>query len=74
MALFGGISEGLSERYILKELQLVIPRIIQVKCDNKSSIVIFKNPIQHDMTNHIEIDKYFYKEMIDMSIIYPISP
>jgi len=38
-------------------------------CDNKSAIGIVDNPIQHDMTKHIEIDQHFIKEKLDNGLI-----
>jgi len=71
-ALVDGISKGLWVRLILQELQLFQPVTIQVKCDNKSAIAILNNPVQHERTKHIEIDKHFFKEKIDMGIINPV--
>ncbi|XP_024030615.1 uncharacterized protein LOC112094295 [Morus notabilis] len=34
-------------------------------CDNKSAINIAHNPIQHDRTKHIEIDRHFIKEKLE---------
>jgi hypothetical protein len=34
-------------------------------CDNKAAINIANNPIQHDRTKHVEIDRHFIKEKID---------
>jgi hypothetical protein len=34
-------------------------------CDNKSSINIANNPVQHDRTKHVEIDHFFIRERID---------
>ncbi|RVW46001.1 Retrovirus-related Pol polyprotein from transposon RE1 [Vitis vinifera] len=35
---------------------------MKLYCDNKSAINIAHNPIQHDRTKHIEIDRHFIKE------------
>ena len=37
-------------------------------CDNKSAINIAHNPIQHDRTKHIEIDKHFIKEKLEEGV------
>ena len=39
-------------------------------CDNKSAISIAHNPMQHDRTKHIEVDRHFIKEKLDSGLIY----
>ena len=34
-------------------------------CDNKAAISIAKNPVHHDWTKHVEIDRHFIKEKLD---------
>lgn len=34
-------------------------------CDNKSAINIIHNPVQHDCTEHIEVERHFIKEKLD---------
>jgi len=31
-------------------------------CDNKAPIDISQNPIQHDRTKHVEVDRHFIKQ------------
>ncbi|RDX82675.1 Copia protein, partial [Mucuna pruriens] len=38
-------------------------------CDNNSAISIAHNPVQHDRTKHIEIDRHFIKEKLDSGLI-----
>ena len=37
--------------------------------DNKSTISIAHNPMQHNRMKHIEIDKHFMKEKLDNGLI-----
>ena len=42
---------------------------IKLYCDNKSSISIAHNPVQHNKTKHIEIDRHFIKEKLEARLI-----
>lgn len=70
---FRGIVKGITEilwiRKLLLELGLAIPSPAYLKCDNKASISISENPVQHDRTKHIEIDRHFIREKLDDGVI-----
>ena len=42
---------------------------IEVLCDNQLAIAIAKNPVHHDWTNHVEIDRHFISEKIENNVI-----
>ena len=42
---------------------------MKLYCDNKSTINIAHNPIQHDRTKHIEIDRHFIKEKLEEGVV-----
>ena len=42
---------------------------IKLYCDNQSAIAIVKNPIQHDRTKHMEINRHYIAENINRGII-----
>ncbi|KAM1108784.1 hypothetical protein ACFX13_005484 [Malus domestica] len=42
---------------------------MKLHCDNKAAIEIAHNPVQHDRTKHVEIDRHFIKEKLDAGII-----
>ena len=37
--------------------------------DNKAAIAIANNPIQHDRTKHVEVDRHFIKDHLNQGII-----
>ena len=41
----------------------------QLMCDNKAAIRISENPVQHDRTKHVEVDRHFIKEKLEGGII-----
>ena len=41
----------------------------QLLCDNKAAISISENPIQHDRTKHVEVNKHFIKEKLEAGLI-----
>lgn len=49
----------------MEELKLSSPTPIKVYWDNKATISIAHNPVLHDRTKHVEVDKHFIKEKID---------
>ncbi|GMP81639.1 hypothetical protein CsSME_00036279 [Camellia sinensis var. sinensis] len=64
-----GICEVMWIKRILEELKLSHPTPMKVYCDNKAAIAIAHNPVLHDRTKHIEVDKHFIKEKINAGII-----
>ena len=38
-------------------------------CDNKAAINISLNPVQHDRTKHVEMDRHFIKEKVEEGTI-----
>lgn len=70
---FRGMSKGLCEllwlRKLMNELKCGPKEEMQLHCDNKSAIEIAHNPVQHDRTKHIEIDRHFIKQNLEEKII-----
>ena len=64
-----GICELMWVKSLLKELQVDIEELMRLHCDNKASISITYNPVQHNHTKHVEVDRHFIKEKIDNSLI-----
>ena len=42
---------------------------MKVFCDNKAAIAIAHNPILHDRTKHVEVDKHFMMEKLEEGLI-----
>jgi len=42
---------------------------MQLYCNNKSTMSIAHNPIKHDKTKYIEIDKHFIKDNLDRGLV-----
>ncbi|XP_071713263.1 uncharacterized protein [Rutidosis leptorrhynchoides] len=70
---FRGIARGVTEALWIRKLLTEIgfpPKVpIKIMCDNEAAIAISENPVQHDRTKHIEIDRYFIKEKLETEII-----
>ena len=38
-------------------------------CDNQATWEIANNPVQHDRTKHVEVDRHFIKEKLDVKLV-----
>ena len=63
------IYELLWLKIILEDLRIKSDNPMRLYCDNKSAISIAHNPVQHDRTKHIEVDRHFIKEKLDCGLI-----
>ncbi|PRQ35370.1 putative RNA-directed DNA polymerase [Rosa chinensis] len=76
---YKGMARGLCEllwlRNLLRDLGFRQEKAMQLYCDNKATIEIAHNPVQHDRTKHVEVDRHFIKEKLDGQIImFPFVP
>ena len=65
-----GICEVLWVQKVVQELYAKIDMPLRLYCDNKAAISIAHNPVQHDRTKHIEVDRHFIKDKLDSGLIY----
>ncbi|KAH9726803.1 hypothetical protein KPL70_008430 [Citrus sinensis] len=70
---FRGMAQGVCEmlwiKNILKDLGIDYAKPMNLKCDSKAAIEIAQNPVQHDRTKHVEVDRHFIKEKLDEKTI-----
>ena len=64
-----GICELLWLKIILDDLKIKWETPMKLYCDNKSAINIAHNPVQHDRTKHVEVDRHFIKEKLESGLI-----
>lgn len=60
-----GLCETLWLKNLLNELRQTIQEPLKLYCDNKAAISISHNPVHHDRTKHVEVDRHFIKEKIE---------
>ena len=63
------ICELLWLKIILEDLKITWETPMRLYCNNMSAINIAHNPVQHDRTKHIEVDRHFIKEKLDSGLI-----
>jgi hypothetical protein len=63
-AIAKGVCELLRLRKLMRELRLFGKKPLSLFSDSKAAIGITHNPIQHDRTKHVEIDRHFIKEKL----------
>lgn len=60
-----GLCEALWLQSLLKDLGYPAKESIKLFCDNKAACDIAHNPVQHDRTKHVEVDRFFIKEKLE---------
>lgn len=59
----------------LVDLKQQLRTPIKLYYDNKAAISLTHNPVQHDRTKHVEIDRHFIKEkLVEGIICIPLLP
>ncbi|CAL9000344.1 unnamed protein product [Prunus brigantina] len=63
------VSEALKDpKKLLTELGYKPTSTINLFCDNKAAIAIAQNPVQHDRTKHVEVDRHFIKQKLEAKV------
>ncbi|CAM8957299.1 unnamed protein product [Rhodiola kirilowii] len=69
------VCELLWLKSLLHDLGIELTSPMKLYCDNKAANDISQNPVQHDRTKHVEVDRHFIKEKLDANIItFPFVP
>ena len=68
-AVANGVCEGMWITRVLQELRISTQFPIKMWCDSMAAIQMINNPIHHDRTKHVKIDRHFIKEKIESKII-----
>ena len=63
------LSEMIWMKNLMAELKLLRNNTMVLNCDNISAMNIANNPVHHDRTKHIEIDRFFIKEKLDSNTL-----
>ena len=56
-------------KQIVQNLGLRYPEPLVMHCDNKVAIAITNNPVQHDRTKYVEVDRHFIKDHLNQRTI-----
>ncbi|CAN6579818.1 unnamed protein product [Malus baccata var. baccata] len=64
-----GICELLWLRILLIEIGFKPELSMVLYCDNQAVREIANNPVKHDRTKHVEVDRHFIKEKLDVKMI-----
>ncbi|GAV80940.1 hypothetical protein CFOL_v3_24399 [Cephalotus follicularis] len=68
-AMAHGVCELIWLKRLLNDLEITHESSMRLFCDNKAAINIAHNPVQHERTKHIKIDRFFIREKLDQNII-----
>ncbi|KAK4400851.1 hypothetical protein Sango_1191200 [Sesamum angolense] len=72
-AKYRGMAKAICEllwiRNLIQELNVKQNKPIKLYCDSKATCDIAHNPIQHDRTKHVGIERHFIKEKLEVKVI-----
>ena len=53
----------------MAELHSPLAKSTLVYCDNVSAVYLSTNPVQHQRTNHVEIDLHFVRDRVAIGVV-----
>ncbi|CAI0447948.1 unnamed protein product [Linum tenue] len=68
-ALALGIQEAMWIQRVLKELNLPGQEKVQMYTDSQAALSIVKNPVHHDRTKHVEIDRHLISKKVEYGVV-----
>lgn len=63
------VCELLWRRMLLSEIDFPPKKVMELYCDNQAVRETTNNPVQHDKTKHVEVDRHFIKEKLANKLI-----
>ena len=67
-AVTNGVAEASWLRQLLAELHSPLAKSTLVYCDNVSAVYLSTNPVQHQLTKHVEIDLHFVRDRVAINL------
>jgi len=64
-SMVSGLCEVMWLKILLTEIQLYDRTPPQLYCDNQATINMVNNPVHHDRTKHVGIDRHFIREKLE---------
>lgn len=64
-----GVCELLWIKRIMRDLNFEVKESMRLHCDNQAAVKIANNPVLHDRTKHVEIDRHFIKDHLEKGTI-----
>lgn len=63
------VFELLWVKLVLRGLGFSVNKTMNLYCDNQAAVKIANNPVQHDRTKHVEVDRHFIKDHLEKKTI-----
>ena len=64
-----GVCELLWIKRIMQDLGFEVKESMNLHCDNQAAVKIANNPVLHDRTKHVEVDRHFIRDHLEKKTI-----